>query len=584
MCFPSSKKDGGGRHELFGSHVWFLNNMVKSGGQGLLFCFFLVATVALATGCNRRGRSKRGAGGTPDGGVLVAKLSPSMSLPPVATLPESPPAAKNAQRGGVLKVHLEGEPPHLNPLLDTLQVIDRVVDKLVYQTLIECKADRYAPGLAESWDVSPDGLKVNMRLRPGVRWQDDKPFSSIDVQATLEFLMRSPTRSSALHAMSADLEGVDMFPDHSVRLRLLRPSDLTLRALCEIPILPAEVLRAGGQRLTQLGRSPVGTGPFRVAAWERGKRIKLARNRLYESTDGPWLDEIVFEIDTDAARALTRLRRSEIDILPRVAEAHYPEQVSQATLRDVLSLYIQSPDRYSFVVLNTRHGVLADASFRHALSLLWDRKRFVDELHHGLAQPIGAPTFGKVPADPFDRTLAAQVLDGAGFRDTNGDGVREVGGQPIRLVFLLPAGGRSLAAEVKAYALDLRRVGILLDTITVDTGTLFARVQRDEFEMAALTWDGRKDEDPRLLLGNQADFQYTGYKSDRFTTAVDLLRAAASPLGRESLEQHLAEILAQDRPALFLYRHEVPVLVSRRVHGLAAVGDRLNLQSVWVDP
>ena len=559
--------------------------MVKSGGQGLLFCFFLVTTVVLAAGCNRRGRSKRGpSGALPDGGALAIKPSPSTSLPPAVALPEVAPAAKNAQRGGVLKVHLEGEPPHLNPLVDTLQVIDRVVDKLVYQTLIECKADGYLPGLAEAWDVSQDGLRVNLRLRPGVRWQDDKPFSSIDVQATLEFLMRSPSRSAALHAMIADLEGVDMFPDHSVRLRLLRASDLTLRALCEIPILPAEVLRAGGQKLTQLGRSPIGTGPFRVAAWERGKRIKLARNRLYESTEGPWLDEIVFEIDTDAARALTRLRRSEIDILPRVAEAHYPEQVSQATLRDVLSLYIQSPDRYSFVVLNTRHGVLADAAFRRALSLLWDRKRFIDELHHGLARPVGAPTFGQVPADSFDRPLAARVLDDAGFRDTNGDGVREVGGQPIRLVFLLPAGGRALASEVKAYALDLRRVGILLDTITIDTGTLFARIQRDEFELAALTWDGRKDEDPRLLLGNQGDFQYTGYRSDRFTTAVDLLRAATSPLGRAPLEQHLAEILAEDRPALFLYRHEVPVLVSRRVHGLAATGDRLNLQSVWVDP
>jgi peptide/nickel transport system substrate-binding protein len=384
--------------------------------------------------------------------------------------------------------------------------------------------------------------------------------------------------------MVADLEGVDIFPDRTVRLRLLRPSDLTLRALCEIPILPAEALREGGSKLSQLGRAPVGTGPFRVTAWERGKRIKLARNRLFEAGELPWLDEIVFEIDSDLARALTRLRRNEIDILPRLSEAHFPDQVSQATLRDVLSLYIQKPDRYSFVVLNTRHGVLADSAFRRALSLLWDRARFVEEFHHGLARPIGAPTFGTVPPDAFDRTLAAQILDQAGFRDTNGDGVREVGGTAIRLVFLLPAGARTLAAEVKAFALDLRRVGILLDTATVDSPALFARVQHDDFEMAAMTWDGRKDEDPRLLLSSQGDFQYTGYRSERFSTVVDVLRAALSPTGRAPLQQQLAEILAEDRPALFLYRHDVPVLVSRRVHGLSAMGDRLNLQSVWVDP
>lgn len=566
--------------------------MVKSGGQEPWLSFLSLAVVAstvLAFGCHR-GRDKGGKRPVSPSAAEPVASAParalaSSALPPAVSLPEvAPPVPAGAQRGGVLKVHLEGEPPHLNPLVDTLQVIDRVVDKLVYQTLIECQGNRYLPGLADSWDVSPDGTRLSLHLRPGVRWQDDKTFSTVDVQATLEFLQRSSNRSEALHTMLGDLEGADMFPERTIRLRLSRPSDLTLRALCEIPILPADALRGGSVRLSQLGRAPIGTGPFRVASWERGKRIKLVRNRLTDTQPVPPLDEIVFEIDNDLARALTRLRRGEIDILPRVSEAHYPEQVSQATLRDVLSLYIQKPDRYSFVLLNTRHGVLADPTFRHALSLLWDRARFAEEFHHGLARPIGAPTFGSVPPDPFDRAQAAQLLDQAGFRDTNGDGVREVGGATIRLVFLLPAGARTLATEVKAFALDLRRVGILLDTTTVDGAALMSRVEHDDYEMAAMTWDGRHDEDPRLLLGSQGDFEYTGYRSDRFATTVDLLHAAVGPSGRAPFEAQLAEILGQDRPALFLYRHDVPVLVSRRVHGLAATGDHLDLQSVWVDP
>jgi peptide/nickel transport system substrate-binding protein len=586
MCFPSSK-NGGSRQRLFGSHLSLLNNMVKSGVQGLAFCFFALAVLTLAVGCSRRGHvktAKRSTPPLPDKAVAASKASPSSSIPPVERLPEIPPAAHNAQRGGVLRVHLESEPPHLNPLLDTLQVIERVVGRLVYQTLVECRGNRYLPGLAESWEVSPDGLRLTLHLRPGVRWQDDRLLAPIDVQATIEYLMRSPNRAALLHTMIADLEGVDIFPDRTVRLRLARPSDLTLRALCDIPILPGETIRAGGAKWSQLMRSPVGTGPFRVAAWERGKRIKLTRNRLFAPAAGPWLDEIVFEIDTDAARALTRLRRNELDVLPRVSEVHYPEQVSPATLRDVLRLYVQTPERYSFVALNTRRGVLADPAFRRALSLLWDRARLAEEFHHGLMRPIGGPTFGNVPTDKFDRAQAAQVLEQAGFRDTNADGVREVGGAAIRLIFLLPAGARTLAAEAKAFAMDLRRVGLLLDTTTVDNATLVARVMRADFEMAALTWDGRRDEDPRLLLGSQGDFQYTGYRSERFSTTIDMLRAASSPSERVALLQQLAEILAKDHPALFLYRHDVPMLVSTRVHDLAAVGDRLNLQSVWVDP
>ncbi len=501
------------------------------------------------------------------------------SLPEIAPSPE-----KLARRGGVLKVHLEAEPPHLNPLLDTVQVIDRVVRGLVYETLIDCVGDGYRPGLADTWDVSSDGLRITMHLKAGTRWQDDKVFSGPDVQATLEHLMRSPNRSALLHTMIADLEGVDVLPDRMVRLRLMRPSDLTLRALCEIPILPAEPLRTGGASLTQLGRSPMGTGPFRVAAWERGKRIKLVRARLQSSPDGPMLDGIDFEIDVDPARALTRARRGDIDILPRVSEIHFPEQVSPATLRDSLDLYLLQPHRYSFVALNTRRGALADPAFRHALSLLWDRARFASELHHGLVRPIGAPTFGSAPADKFDLPLARRLMEEAGFTDTDGDGVREVGGIPIRLTFLVPAGSHTLSAEVRAFAMNLRRVGILLDTNNLDGSTLFSRVERGDYDLCGLTWDGRKDEDPRLLLGSQGDFQYTGYRSEKFVAAIERIRAAPSPAARAPLLQQLADILATDRPALFLYRHDVATLVARRVHGLAAVGDRLDLRSVWVEP
>ncbi len=545
--------------------------------------------LAALPSCGRKGREKTGnhVGPRVKAG---ATAFPSRSGPTAATaiksLPEiPPPIEKIAHRGGVLRVHLEADPPHLDPLLDTVQVIDRVVGGgLVYETLIQCSGEHYLPGLADTWDLSSDGLRLAMHLRAGARWQDDKIFSGLDVQATIEHLMRSPNRSALLHAMIADVEGADVLPERMVRLRFTRPSALTLRALCEIPILPAEPLREGGARLAQLGRSPVGTGPFRVAAWERGKRIKLVRARAIDSPDSPMLDGIDFEIDSDPARALTRVRRGEIDILPRVSEVHFPEQVSPATLRDTLDLTMLRPERYSFIAVNTRRGALADPAFRHALSLLWNRTRFVSEFHHGLVRPIGAPTFGTVPADKFDRALAGRVLEQAGFTDTNSDGVREVGGAPIRLTFLVPAGAHALSGEVRAYAMDLRRAGILLDISNVDGTTLLTRVQRGNFDLCALSWEGRKDEDPRLLLSSQGDFQYTGYKSQGFSALLDRIRVAASPAARALLLQQLAEMLAQDRPALFLYRHDVPMLVSKRVHGLSAVGDRLDLRSVWIEP
>jgi len=132
--------------------------------------------------------------------------------------------------------------------------------------------------------------------------------------------------------------------------------------------------------------------------------------------------------------------------------------------------------------------------------------------------------------------------------------------------------------------MDLRRAGILLDTTSLDGATLFSRVERGDFDLCGLTWDGRKDEDPRLLLSLSGDFQYTGYRPEKFTSAIDRVRTATSPVARAPLLQQLADILATDRPALFLYRHDVATLAAKRVHGLAAIGDRLDFRSVWIDP
>ncbi|MGA7744064.1 MAG: ABC transporter substrate-binding protein [Polyangia bacterium] len=565
----------------------FLHNMVICGPQDPKAVLVTLLAALACVACTRHhGNPHRPTAAQPqpsDGGVPGSHrpIRPpnGITLPAIAPRPSRPDPY-----GGTLHVHLEAEPPHLNPLQDQIQVIQRVVANLVYETLIECRENQYRPALAESWEVSPDGERITVKLRSGARWHDDRVVSGLDVQATFEPLLRASSHQAMWHAMLEDVEGVDVLPERGARFRLRRPSDLVLRALCEIPILPAESLRKVGSAASQLGRQPVGTGPFRFSSWEHGKRIRLVRSRPAERPQPPFLDEIVFEIDGDGSRALVRTRRGEIDILPRVLDVLYPEQVAPATLRDAFELWWLTPDRTSFVVPNHRRGPLGDARFRQALSLLWDRTRFAEEIHHGLARPIGAPTFAEVPPDPMDRKQASALLEDAGFRDSDGDGVRDVGGVPIRLTFLLPAGARSLAAEVRAFALDLRRAGLLLDTITVDASTLQSRLDRGDFDLVTLTWEGWRDEDPRLLCGSQGQLAFSGYRSEHLQSLIEQVRLAPGPAARVPVLQQVGEWLASDRPVIFLYRHDVPALVAKRVHGLAGVGDRLDLRSVWVDP
>jgi peptide/nickel transport system substrate-binding protein len=518
---------------------------------------------------------------------------PRPEPPPAGTLPE--PAAVPAPPhppAGTLHVHLDLEPTTLHPLAGADASARAVTDGLVYQTLIDCAGGAYRPLLAESWDVSDDGMRIALRMRSGVRWHDHRAFGVLDVQATIEPLLRRGqgrgnwTQAALLGAELADVDSVELVTERTIRLVLKRPSDLALRALCDVPILPDHLVRGVRPESSPIAKQPVGTGPFRFAGWERGKRIRLQRAAdAWGPGPAVGVDEIVFDLDADGVRALNRTRRGELEILPHVLDVHYPDQVEPSTLHGMTELVRLTPQRISFLVVNHRHEPLGDVRVRRAIALLWDRERFARELHKDLARPIGGPVFGgAVPPPAFDRARAVKLLDEAGYRDTNADGVRDREGRPIRLTMLEVAGSRTLPVEAHAFVLEMRKAGLLVDVVATDAATVQARLQRGEFDLAPMMWEELPDEDPSPLFGGGGLFNYGGYQSSALDPLWDRLRIAPGEAGRRPLLQQIARIVADEQPVIFLYRTDVPALVSTRVHGLAAVGERLDLRRVWLDP
>jgi peptide/nickel transport system substrate-binding protein len=548
-----------------------------------LICVALFMVALASSGC-RRGKK---AGPPAARNAASGDLTPTRPAPPPAgTLPAPRDVPAPARRGGTLRMHLDGEPPNLMPLGDVEASAMQVTQGLVYETLVDCSGGSYQPGLAESWDVSDDGMRLAVRVRGGVRWHDKRAFGVMDVQATIEPLLRKGAEAAALRALLADVTSIEIATERVVRFALKRPSDMVLRALCEIPILPEHLIRGARPESLALARQPIGTGPFRFAGWERGKRIRLERFAEYWGTPAG-VDDVVFDVDADAVRALNRTRRGEIDILARVLDVHYPEQVEATTLHGGAALYRLSSLRYSFLVVNQAHYPLSDPRFRRAVTMLWDRNRFSSELHDDLARPIGGPPLGpEAPAahaPPFDRQRAIAMLEAAGYRDSNADGVRDHQGTAIRLTMLEPAGNKLFNVEARAFVLEMRKAGLLVDLVATDPATIMMRLKKGDFDFVPMTWQGAPDDDQSVLFGSAGPFNYGGYRSSSFDALADEARAASGPAARVGIRQRMARLLADEQPVLFLYRYDVPALVSGRVRGLAAIGDRLDLRRVWLE-
>jgi peptide/nickel transport system substrate-binding protein len=560
----------------------------RARGQQALAAALLGLLASSLGGCHGAKRPPKEAASR---ATTKADLTPPRPAPPPAgTLPDpadvpAPPHPPS----GTLRVHLDSEPPNLHPFAAGDASVRAVTDGLVYQTLIDCTGGAYHPLLAESWDVSDDGMRIALRMRTGVRWHDHHAFGVLDVQSTLEPLLRKSKNKSPeaalLGAELDDVDSVELVTERTIRLVLKRPSDLALRALCDIPILPDHLVRDVRFESSPIAKQPVGTGPFRFAGWEHGKRIRLQRAPDAWGPAPPvGVDEIVFDLDGDGVRALNRTRRGELDVLPRVLDVHYPEQVEPSTLHGMSALYRLAPDRTSFLVVNHRHEPLGDVRVRRAMALLWDRERFARELHKDLVRPIGGPVFGGPAAEPaYDRARAIKILDEAGYRDTNADGVRDRDGKPIRLTMLEVQGSRTLPVEAHAFVLEMRKAGLLVDVVATDPATFQARLQRGEFDLAPMMWEELPDEDPSPLFGADGLYNHGGYASSALEPLWERLRVAPGPAGRRPLLAEIARIIAEEQPVIFLYRTDVPALVSTRVHGLAAIGDRLDLRRVWLD-
>jgi peptide/nickel transport system substrate-binding protein len=559
-----------------------LNNTAVFGEQAWPSRFAVVLALAVFASGGCRWKKAAPAATRASTGADLPPMHPPP--PPAEALPAPAEVPSPSRRGGSLRVHIDAEPTSLLPLAEADAAAAQVTNGLVYETLLDCRDGSYKPGLAESWDVSNDGMRLAVRVRSGVHWHDRRAFGVLDVQATVEPLLRTGTDAPVLRAELADVASIELVTERTVRFVLKRPSDFALRALCDVPMLPDHLVRGVRPEASPIARQPIGTGPFRFAGWDHGKRIRLERAPEYWGQP-PGVDEIVFDLDPDAVRALNRTRRGDIDVLSRVIDAHYPDQVEPTTLHGGTTLLRLRSRRYSFLTVNHLRYPLADPRFRKALAMLWDRVRFASELHNDLARPIGGPPLvDDLPAPPLDRPRAATALDDAGYRDSDADGVRDHLGRPIRLTLLEPAGNRQFHVEAHAFALEARKVGILIDLLPADAATILQRLKRGEFDLAPLIWEGTPDEDPEPLYGTAGAFNYGGYRSGALEALIDEARSAAGPTPRAPILTRIARLLGDEQPVIFLYRYDIPALASTRVHGLAAVGDRLDLRRVWLDP
>ncbi|MDY0001905.1 MAG: ABC transporter substrate-binding protein [Polyangia bacterium] len=495
-------------------------------------------------------------------------------------------------RAETLVVAIDEEPDHLNPLLRISTWGRRIALYNVFETLLrrDPETHQLRPHLATSWTVSADGKVYRFTLRKDVRWHDGQELTSRDVWYSLGRIHdpqtpMEPFRSDLIN----ELHQVDPLTPQEVRITLARPNSYLLDHLCEVPILPYHLSGRTINTSHPLSRKPVGTGPFRFQSWTKAKEIRLARNERYWGTV-PAVGEVVFRLIPDPAKALTDLKRGVVDLLPEVYRQHYPDQLTAWARRRFQEVWF-SPPGFRMILWNTRNPMLSDFRVRRAFTMLINRPRIIKEVYRELAVPRVGPFWHpaglgdpSVEPWPFDPVRARNLLDNAGWRDRDGDKIRDLDDRALRITLLRPVTSTVMDDELKVITAEFKQSGVELEPVQTDWRRMQQLLKSGKFMAAAIAWSGRPAEDLSILFHSAGSQNYGKSGSLATDRLLSDMRNALSSRRRAEYSKALERALWASQAVTFLHGPKILGLLHRRFEGVVMSSEWLHLERLRIAP
>jgi peptide/nickel transport system substrate-binding protein len=454
------------------------------------------------------------------------------------------------------------------------------------------------PLLAESFEVSDDGLRVTFHLRKGVKWHDGIEFTSEDVAyTTMEVWKVLHGRGRTIFA---NVERVETPDKHTAVFVMSRPSPGMLKSLAAqyAQILPAHLYKGTDPLTNPANLKPIGTGPFRFVSFAPGDNLVLERNPDYWDEGKPYLDRLVFRFIPDPATRAAALESGEAHIVPQnlipMADLERLEATGEF---DVTTKGYEFLNEMEMIEFNLDDPVMKDIRVRKAIAHAIDREWIVENILFGYGKPATTPLHQQlvelhddtdVPQYEYDPEKAKALLDEAGY-------AADANGMRLKLVVdPLPYGDHqhSIAAYMREA---LREVGIDLEVRAQDFAGYVKRVYTDrEFQFTVNLLTGGSDPTvgtqrtfwgPTLKLGVgfSNGSHYVNPKMDKI---LENAAAEMDPAKRKELYHQFQKLAMEDLPVFPLVAVESTTAASKRLknHTIDANGTYSNFANVYLEP
>jgi peptide/nickel transport system substrate-binding protein len=534
--------------------------------------------------------------------------------------------------GDWLLYTLQAEPEQLNPLTASDGYSRDVIDDNIFQTLLtrDRKTLELQPYLAEARPaISDDKLTYTFKLRRDVHFQDGRPVTGEDVLFSVKAIKCPLVNAPHLRVYFNSLVQAELVDPYTIKLSIKEiyflnesvlggiyvlprhhydPENLlaktSVRDMLQNPDkLPAEVKRFADNFNRNFNRDPLGTGPYKFKGWKTGREIELVRDANYWGNGKPgieqfYLDRMRYRILNNDDAALVTLKSGGVDYIEKLT----PVQSVRGTDSERFKREFRKLDYYTpyvaFIGWNNDHPIFGDKRVRQAMTYFTDRKQIIKTILFGLGEVVDGPVYVFRPeynkslySYPYDPKKAMELLNEAGWRDSDGDGVLDkvINGKrvPFRFEFKVPASSSTGKSTLLVLQEELKRYGIAASLRELDWPIFLADVKSHKFDVVTMAWgmNASEPDDYQVWHSSQAvknGSNYISYKNPRVDKILEDYRREFDAKRRIELYQEFQKILNDEQPYTFLYARKNVSAVHRRFDNVEANPEGLKAQLWWV--
>jgi peptide/nickel transport system substrate-binding protein len=551
--------------------------------------------------------------------VKVAEVKPAASTPgkPVT--------------GDWLVMHSLSDPEQLNPLTSNDSASSDVLG-LIFEGLLsrDPRTLAFKPVIAEARpEVSQDHLSYTFKIRQDAHFQDGRPVTGADVLFSVKAIKCPFVNAPFLRVYFNSLIDAELIDPYTIRFLTKEPyflnesvlggitvlprhyydpenllARVSVRQLAQDPQkLPPEVKQFGEQFNRNYSRNPMGTGPFRFASWKTGREVELIRDEKYWGRGKPGIDQVYvdrlkFRIINNADAALIRLKSGSLDFIEGLQPVQYVRGTGSQRFKQEFQTYEYYAPTYTYIGWNNDHPIFRDKRVRQAMTYLTDRRQIVKSVLFGLGEVVDShiylfrPEYDKTLVSyPFDPRKAVELLNQAGWRDSDGDGIldKEIDGKRTPLRFEIKVNsGNAVRKSVALVLLDeLKKHGIAASVRELDWTIFLNDVKNHNFDAVVLGWAMQVTEPDAYQVWHSSQAENKGsnaisYKNARVDAILESYRREFDPQKRIEMYKEFQQILSAEQPYTFLYIGKRVSVVQRRFAGVEVYPSGLRPTDWWV--